>query len=59
VVFEQDSGKENFEEETIQLSKGKQKPSTQRGGHHSTWIKQKAAKKKNKASKSGKGQPGQ
>jgi hypothetical protein len=24
--------KENFEEETIQLSKGKQKPSTQRGG---------------------------
>jgi hypothetical protein len=58
VLYEQDSEKENSEEGTIQLSKGKQKPSTQRGGPSFDVDKAKGNKKKTKASKSRKEKPG-
>jgi hypothetical protein len=46
VLCEQDSEKENSEEEIVQLSKGKQKPSTQRGGPSFDVDKTKGSKKK-------------
>jgi hypothetical protein len=58
VFCEQDSKKKNFEEETVQLNKGKQKPSIQRDGPSFDVDKAKGSKKKNKASKFGKGKPG-
>jgi hypothetical protein len=57
VLCEQDSKKKNFEEENVQLSKDKQKPSIQRGGPSFDVDKAKGSKKKNKASKSGKRKP--
>jgi hypothetical protein len=58
VLYEQDLEKENFEEETVQLSKGKHKSSIQRDGPSFDVDKAKGSKKKNKASKSRKGKPG-
>jgi hypothetical protein len=49
--------KENFEDETVQLTKDKQKPSTERSGPSSDVDKAKGSKKKSNASKSGKGKP--
>jgi hypothetical protein len=46
VLCEQDSKKKNFEEENVQLSKDKQKPSIQRGGPSFDVDKTKGSKKK-------------
>jgi hypothetical protein len=54
VLCERDLEKENSEEETVQLTKGKQKPSTERGGPSSDVDKAKGRKKEGNASKSGK-----
>jgi hypothetical protein len=50
VLCEQDLEKKNSEDETVQLTKGKHKPSTKRGGPSSV-----VDKEKGNASKSGKG----
>jgi hypothetical protein len=55
VLCEQDLEKKNSEDETVQLTKGKHKPSTKRGGPSSDVDKAKGRKKKGNASKSGKG----
>jgi hypothetical protein len=59
VLCEQDLEKMNSKDKTIQLTKGQQKPSTERGGPSSNVDKAKGRKKKSKASKSGKGKPSQ
>jgi hypothetical protein len=58
VLCEQDLEKENSEEETVQLTEGKQKPSTERSGPSFDVDKTKGSKKKSNTSKSGKGKPG-
>ena len=46
MLCKQDLEKENSKEETVQLTKGEQKPNTQRGGLSSNMDKTKGSKKR-------------